>query len=444
MPLSSPPEARAAPAPFALDIAGLPGFGGHDVIAFFRRFTLAAAGLLAACPAGPDESTSPRTMPPISTTPEVVEPLADRALDVLDVWEELRDTLRESPDHRMARAREAIATGIPEVMYEFVRSELGTTPLTEADLNWIYGSERTAWYGGRGTIRSGTGTPRDRAEALAWMLGEAGFETAVLWATPEDAWPAGDEIWAPTPTRPFAPAPGDVEAWAVPWGGDLSASVSVIDSDGQLSESLARALGPLVAPGAVLGRRDIGLMPVVQVLLDGEPTLLNPNDPTATFDQPRNSGRGLAASLRTPEVSMRVWARHAGTGDEVDLVSGAWPMHEIVGRRIVYRARPLLDLPVALGTPIGDVPLFLPALAVEAPGEDLGTLGVVGAPFAWTGDVFEADPVTGEPTINGRPIDSTEESEQRIAEVASLEVNADPSRFPEVTLSLRPLDANGA
>ncbi|MEM6925755.1 MAG: hypothetical protein AAF602_02405, partial [Myxococcota bacterium] len=196
-------------------------------------------------------------------------------------------------------------------------------------------------------------------------------------------------------------------------------------------------------PGVGVLRRDIELMPVVEVLIDDEERILNLGDPAATFDDPLTAGHARTAELRTPEVSVAVWGRQAGTGDEVTLVSGAWPLHDVVGRRVVYRARPILDLPLALGTPIGDVPLFLPTLSVEAPGSDLGHLGRVGPALARTGDVFETDPATGDVTVNGRPFDVGEAVEGRVAMVATLEVAADASRYPEVALNLRPLDQDG-
>ncbi|MEO0602513.1 MAG: hypothetical protein AAF211_13810, partial [Myxococcota bacterium] len=396
-------------------------------------------GMLGSCKQAPHPESPPDAPDP---TEPATSPLDERMRAVFDVWQELSDALRQSPDHRMARARDAIATGDPAAMYAFVRDHVGTLPLTDEDLNWIFRSDRMAWFGGPGALRGGLGTPRDRAEALAWMLGEAGFEAEVHWAYPAagHAWPTGDALWGAAAPLDFAPAAGDLEAWAAPWGGSLAGEVRVVDEDGSTT---AAALRGLTTPGDGVPRRDIELMPVVEVEIDGEAHVLNPGDPAATFDDPLTAGHARTSELRTPEVSVVVWGRQAGTGDEVELVSGTWSLHDVVGRRVVYRARPILDLPLALGTPIGDVPLFLPTLSVEAPGSDLGALGRVGPAIARTGDRFETDPDTGEVTVNGRPFDVSEAAEGRVATVTTLEVAADASRYPEVALSLRPLDDAG-
>ncbi|MEN0063762.1 MAG: hypothetical protein AAGA48_16535 [Myxococcota bacterium] len=411
----------------------------------FRSYALAATwlGLSVGCSGGdPDVTvTDDPTEPPKPTVP--LAPLEERALDVIDVWEALAQDLRESPDHRMARAREAIATGNPETMFDFVRDRVGLLPLTEDDWSPTFRSDRTAWFGARGAIRGGLGTPRDRAEALAWMLDEAGFETQVHWAYPADAWAKGDAQWTPRDPGAFDPPQADLTAWSAPWQGDLSAHAQVVDADGQRAAELASALTGLVEPGPPIPRRDVRLMPVVEVVIDDQEVLLNVNDSLATFEDPRTEGHAETGVLRTPEVTMRIWARQAGTGDEVTLVEGAWPVHDLVGRRVVFRSRPVLDLSVALGTPIGEIPLFLPSLSVEGLDEDLGALGAVGAPFARTADRFAADPATDEPRVNGRPIDTEPDDDALVQSVARLEVNADPLRFPEVALTLRPFDRSG-
>lgn len=95
------------------------------------------------------------------------------------VWEEMRAGLRDSPDHLPGTAEDLVAEGDPEALFRFVRDEVATQPPAPFETN---SSPFTTGVNGgpRAALRSGMGTPREKAELLARLLDRAGYEAEVL------------------------------------------------------------------------------------------------------------------------------------------------------------------------------------------------------------------------------------------------------------------------
>lgn len=105
---------------------------------------------------------------------------------VFDVYRELRDALRESPDHRTERARRLVEAGDAEALFAFVRDEILLIP---DDVNRFVDGGASIRWGTRATLRGGAGTAREKSELLAELLRDAGFEARVLrgpWERPAD------------------------------------------------------------------------------------------------------------------------------------------------------------------------------------------------------------------------------------------------------------------
>src|SRR5690349_855975 len=88
-------------------------------------------------------------------------------LDVFEAWREAREALQASPDHLPARANALIEAGDPEAIFEFVRDHIATYPSSAGGFQNAPDAIR---WGVRGTLRGGAGSPREKAELLAFML----------------------------------------------------------------------------------------------------------------------------------------------------------------------------------------------------------------------------------------------------------------------------------
>lgn len=395
-----------------------------------------------ACGGPSDDAT---TAPPPTTGDTGPQPIESSASDVLDAWATLSARLQESPDHREARAAALIEAGNAEAIIDFVRDEIGVLPLNELDSTTR--QDRHGWFGARGTLRGGVGTLRDQTELLAWMLTEAGFEAVVRSGTPETGFddpaltvrPGGRPAFAPPITE------GDRADWARLFGAPptLGAPIDPATPAEDLRSTIAERTPD--GPGLEL-QTEIDVLPVVVFQRNGEEVFVTPGFPDAGIGEDTVGVAIDPRDLIAPEIEVRVWARRTD-GTEVDWVSGTWTSADLTGRRLTFRSRPVLDFVDALGTPVGDVAMFLPTLSVEDPGADpdvLATLNVVGSPITVTGHRVTFDPDTGAVNVDGRALAATDDDPAQIAQVASIEVEANATTFPDVRLAVAPRDASGA
>lgn len=92
-------------------------------------------------------------------------------------WEQVRSTVRASPDHLPTGAARAVATGGPEQIFAFVRDRISVLPPAADGFARSVGGRR---WGVRGTLRCGFGTPREQADLLADLFRLAGLEAEVV------------------------------------------------------------------------------------------------------------------------------------------------------------------------------------------------------------------------------------------------------------------------
>jgi len=91
-------------------------------------------------------------------------------------WQALRDALAQSPDHLRARADALVAAKDPKLIFEFVRDSIATVP----PIGQAESLETAVRFGADNALRSGSGTPRERAELLVSLLDRAGFKASVV------------------------------------------------------------------------------------------------------------------------------------------------------------------------------------------------------------------------------------------------------------------------
>ncbi|MEO0325634.1 MAG: hypothetical protein AAF447_21945 [Myxococcota bacterium] len=372
---------------------------------------------------------------------------AGAATDVFDVWIELQERLRASPDHLPERAADVVASGDPEAIFTFVRDTIAVFPKS-AGLDFT-----GPGWGPRATLRSGVGTVHDKAALLVQLFQEAGFEASVqstiLPFERRDASP----VFGSLPARSFAPpiTPEDLQRWEGMLGVDAlpASALAIVDPDGSVVAPWAAAITDALTPeDPFVPQAELdGFTPLAVVELDGVPTSANAVFPDATLgDLERFGPRDFGPY---DEVSVRLWARRNHTdaaGEDVTLVERTFGTDEVTGRRVVVRAPPILGFRELLLVRPEDVGARLPVIEVAGHGVDEDVrmaLNAAGAPLNVRGERIEVTP-EGDLRIEGVPFPVDEDEAERLGRVASATAQADAATFPEVRLSVALRDAEGA
>ena len=97
--------------------------------------------------------------------------------DYYEAVAEVEDLLETSPDHLPARAQALAAEGDAQGLFELVRDDVALTPTSDGTFEDMATHVR---WGQRGALRSGQGTFREKADVLARLLDDAGFDAEVV------------------------------------------------------------------------------------------------------------------------------------------------------------------------------------------------------------------------------------------------------------------------
>lgn len=371
-----------------------------------------------------------------------------------DVWDEMRAALRTSPDHLPARAERLVEAGDTEAIFTFVRDETLALPVSYTGVG-RYDFHTRMFWGARGTLRGGAGTPRDRAELLAHLYREAGVEAEVVVA---DAGLSKTELKA-LYFRPVDHAfdPDIDEAQVDEWLGRVGRSrtdlpeVSRLDPDGEESAALGQRLADAMPEGAPYDPEfeweTSGELPVVRFRESPADEFRYANlYSDVPFGEAGTSEEFVEAAepASPPEVSVTLSAaRSDAPHDPFELVSNTWAAEEVVGRRVIARTLPGIDPFTQPAVRAGDIDSFVPSLSVQ--GADLDrsaaeALSTLGDAVTKGGDRLSVGE-DGTVTRNGRPIG--EGDAVRASRIESLGVTADPGRYPDVRLYVDARDADG-
>ena len=435
-----------------------------------RRTLLGAGGALGLLGAGAyaypfGDGEAPATTEDDDDDPEPsLETIPDDHVP-FSVWEELQTALRASPDHRPGTAARLVEAGDPAAIFEFVRDDIATVP---PDLDGSNSLETGTRWGADGTLRCGMGTPRDKADLLANLLADAGYESAVVAADEELTAEDVRDHYTRTIEKPFDPPleESTVEDWADRLDGADGADDEFqrIDRDGADSAELVDSIRDAV-PDPMDSRdspEDFTWSwgstpqdtPVVEFAADDEVRHANLFS-GVPFGEAGASVSEISDRDDPEPVRVTLAAATPDTLEEpMELVSGTWDVHELVGAQLLVQT-PVLGGPWTQPTAtVGDVDLFYPALALQRPGQDPEQAiegSVVGQPFSRNGEQLSIDPAgtvgadsEGVPDgiyRDGEPFVRAEGTDPDI--VDSLTIEANPGDYPTVHLDVTPTDANG-
>ncbi len=377
-------------------------------------------------------------------------PSVDLSDPPFGLWRALRETVRHSPDHLPMAAAAAVASGDPERIFAFVRDRIATLP---PDPHAFYAATGTAIrWGVRGTLRGGAGTPRERAELLAELYRQAGFDARVVTGTSS----VGQDDVRHALTRPidrvFAPSASveERQAWNAASGIPASPSTAALDPDGSETLQLANTLLALVDGTPDTRPTDLHPldMPFVEVTIDGRSTVADPFLPDAELGRSYVTGSPIPAGDAGPALpvhlelavasALRPWERNV-------VLAADWTADQLVGRQVVIGFPPPGPPGTALTLPPRDLTIVTPTAIVQAVDLDAGSdpdLGVAGTAFTVGGElVTPAD--DGSLAIGDRPGAISAGDPGAASRVATLDLRVDAGRFPVVEVEVTPRDAAG-
>jgi hypothetical protein len=368
---------------------------------------------------------------------------------------QFRDSLRKSPDHVRGGADLVVATKDPEAIFRFVRDQIAVYPgpphtgtLLDTQMRW----------GVRGTLRAGAGTPREKAALLVALYQRAGFTAKVVSGFLNVGDSAVQGIFTRSIPRVFDPPVDDatLDGWRKTAGLYSPApSIGALDDHGVESSALANTLLAALPPGNVgtdvLGYSDVlgQPLPLVQVMVNGQPKYANPLLATAQFGMPYTSGDPVDASPADAPLPVHVTLAVSTTSDptaRTTVADGMWSAEDLIGRRLHVQFRPTVDVELYDQVRLADVQSWKPMLVVRGADVDdatLAMLSVGGTVISSAGqalDVKADDSVTldGEPLSTNTIFDDTAS-----AKVASITVAARAAAFPNISLRVSALDAGG-
>lgn len=370
-----------------------------------------------------------------------------------EVLKDIQDTLRGSPNFLPAAADRVVATKDPEKIFLFVRDNFVSMPASASDIG---GPEQTLW-GLRGTLRSGTGTLRDKADLLAELYKRAGLEATVVQGEAQAGPAVVERILADAlSARPAALAigPDRIDRWrnvlgtktpstplaqAAPDADALKLGKQILDSlDVNLVADTVFALKPALAP----------LLPLVAVNVGGTIRYANPGLSDLPFGTSGVQGDPQPATAKPAPAKARFSLLLGTTTDKAEprIVSQLEvDPEQLLGRSLFAVFVPPMSPKEVLAARLRDIRAFVPVLALR--GSDLAAgdekqLTKAGDAFTLEGEVMQIAP-NGDVKIEGRAFEVQPASAAVLASVTKLDAVADASRFPDIDLRIGATDAQG-
>jgi hypothetical protein len=379
-------------------------------------------------------------------------------MSIFEAWRELRSAIRTSPDHLVAQADIAVATGDAQAILDFVSRNIQTIPAAATS---FAGSETKMLWGPRATLRGGEGTLRDKCELLAGLYQRAGFTTTVMSVLVDDSTTLGPRMLAPLVRPGFAPTldPASLARWQDALGvkPDAAAPVTVLDHAqatslaGSIASSLAGDAGGGSAAmhPAAFDWTSLRWMPLVQVMVHGTATWANPAVPNTKLGDVLSTGKpgqaGAASDVGTIHVKLE-GATASRPADRVVLAEHTYSRSDLLGRQLLVSFVPALTPKQMFTSTVGSVDGFYPLLAVR--GVDLTTDQTGGLAFSGmlinsSGDVATQSS-SGAITMDGNPLGpvlSNADATTQVSSVVISDVNA--CSFPRIRVRAGALDASG-
>lgn len=363
------------------------------------------------------------------------------------VWRAMREALKSSPDSLADQAAKLVAAKDAEGLFTFVRDNIATLPPVST------ATEKSTRWGPRATLRCGAGTPRERADLLASLLQQAGFQASVVAGDPDGDLVKGSApaaVYLRTFDRKFQPAdpPPTIPSWVKALtGSDTAQAPAELDPTGSIAQGLFDAINPLL-PSTVSsngGAFYLFKVPFVALVQGGSTTYLNPLLPNAVFGQPYATNivpAPAAEPTHSVDVTLSI-ARASDPETQVPLVKQTYTADQLVGRQLMIQTHPSGAIEDLITSPISNIVAFVPTLAVagvDLTAADRKSLMTTGSWVTQSGDIL-GRAADGTVTCNGLPLGKG--GGAAATNVATVNVTANAVAFPQIELTVSALDQQG-
>jgi hypothetical protein len=362
------------------------------------------------------------------------------------VWKAMREAVRASPDSLADRAAALVAAKDAQGLFTLVRDGIATLPTPS------YATEKSTRWGPRGTLRGGAGSARDRAELLASLLQQAGFQASVVSGIPDNQ-SSVNAVYLRSIVLPFspgAPPPALGSSWVSALGGSDAAppALDLLDPQGAQAKALFDTLNAVLPASTQRSAGPFVLfnVPLVALQQGGATVYLNPLLPTAAFGE-AHATQIAAAPPADPTPTMQATLLVARANDpetQIPLVTATYPIDELVGRQLFVATQPAGSLTDLIGSSLSSLAAFVPALSVagaDVTPSERATLTTTGPWVTQSGDILSVAP-NGTVTVNGLSVGKgSGTSPSSVASVQVTQVNA--GAFPQIELAVSALDGNG-
>lgn len=382
-------------------------------------------------------------------TSESVVAAEAKALDRWTAWQQIQTVLRASPDHLPARARALVQQGDAAQIFAFVRDEIATYPPASESFHNALHAVR---WGTRGTLRGGAGTPREKADLLVSLYGQAGFEAQVMAGVPDPSRLSVQKMLFHASEPPHAPpfSQEQAAAWARGLGHTTLRQYVPIDPGGKKAAALAENLLAHL-PGGLVSPFDFTLpdrIPLVRVKVDGVWHYANPIAPEAAFGDAASLGEptntGAPGSTQRIRIALSA-ARSDHPYQRTLLLEQSFAFDQVVGRRIQLAFPPPVSVERLAGMRLQDVEVVVPMLSVSGPGlpaAERQELAVAGDMLSLGGDQYRLA-ADGSVEVNGETLMQGSTDPALLARVSQLAMQVNAATYPRIDVTLAALDQAG-
>ena len=413
---------------------------------------------------GPPRDT--RDVGPDTTDVADTMDTSEEQLGLYEAVDEMQASIEASPDHLPNRAEDLVEEGSPQEIFQFVRDNIALLPNDGHAMTDLTTHVR---WGKRAALRAGRATAREKAEILADLLDRKGIETEIVGPWRGESldrrkleamlWHDVDYTFQPDTDRASVEQWNEVFSPSQDQTGNVPLSNRENSSDTPLGPSRKDEVQTLVDRVTEVLPEDWADieytfadnpgLPLVRAQLPGGTRVLNPLYPDASFEDDYTTENLDAAPEASEPIEVDVSVSYAtarAPNAWQTAVEGSWTAREIAGRQLrldfLAQAQPK-NIAVQK---MGDIRVFTPALLADGPelsDDEAANLSEVGTPFRRDGTSLEYDNESGEVETGDGTVRVSSNPDERISKVESIEVEANPRRFPCVDLTVNALDENG-
>jgi hypothetical protein len=352
----------------------LPTSSTADASVTRRQLLLALASLTPAGLVGCSSHSQKAGPTGVNTSPVLISPSTalntnEEQLTLARRYEALRDLLsvvRTSPDNLRERADAAVGAKDVGRIVELV-SSLAVAPTSDA-------LRGTKW-GPNATLRSGSGTLRDRADLMALLLQRVGLDAEVVTAPAPVNFEWSSLLDGKRPE--FLPDQAALTSlfrkYNVALPSDLETSSADVEPAADFSDAVQAILTAL--PDSLQVAKPLPLppkppfVPAVDFTMNGIRKRAYGLGSGAFFDVPKNEPALPAVAGPSFNVTLSV-VFHNPQGQaqpskrEIDVASGSWPISVVAGGLLTV-AFPPIDGPALLGGTVDDRPIRVPTWRLQ-------------------------------------------------------------------------------